>query len=180
MNSEKAFVGIQPVQNLITNQPPSDKIRGPALAVDLFNQPSDGTALFVMTPRSAARPNDASKPAYQPEIDALVGTIRGLLPGIKAVSYNYHAFRDQVSFTEPYQGYAFLEWDPDATGQSAEILRANPGTTAPAGLAQWRLWYENTYVSGLVDSGLEDCLRSGKALPVPDSEPEVAYAVSKN
>lgn len=70
---------------------------------------------------------------------------------MNAIEFPYRPVPNDENVQYSWQGLALLEWDPDFTGQGVGI-----------GTAQWRLWYQNAYITGLVNDGLTHCLSTDR------------------
>lgn len=99
--------------NLLTNTQPRDT-RGDSPTPSLYEGKSP--YLFIMSPRPF-KPRKGSLAAkqerYVTKNQEIIDTIKGLIPDITVVKYNYQT-PDTKEYTEYYQGTALLQFDANA------------------------------------------------------------------
>ncbi|KAI1775412.1 hypothetical protein F4818DRAFT_416515 [Hypoxylon cercidicola] len=128
--------------NLITGQGQTWRTRGDSLDPSLFTGDNGPAFAFIMTPRqNQVNPTEdnPSPPVpgpdtqlYAERIGQLSDTLRGLMPDVWILYYNYIAINVPKQ-TQQYQGKALFEYDPNADGNNH---------------ADFRLWYEQNSETG--------------------------------
>ncbi|KAI1211403.1 uncharacterized protein F4807DRAFT_458977 [Annulohypoxylon truncatum] len=126
--------------NFITGQGQTWRTRGDSLDPSLFSGPA---VAFIMTPRqdqddpTEQNPNPpvpgADTQLYGDRMRTLSQTLTNLIPGITIVYYNYIAINIE-EYQQAYQGKALFGYDSNADG---------------AGNPNFRLWYEQTFETGI-------------------------------
>jgi len=110
---------------VLTGRGAKEAAAGPPIDPNLFNQPDDGTQVFIMTPREEANSEEEAERKrgqllYPRDIQRLRNEIQQIIapngPEIRKVVYDYYA-ANVYPPDQPERGQALFLYDPNANGE---------------------------------------------------------------